>query len=88
HRQWYTACSGLSAEEVSREDTFCRYVVDCERRVVVQDATQDSRFSQHPSVTGEDNIRFYAGVPLRTKAGHMIGTVCAIDRRPRSCGNR
>ncbi|MGO7206096.1 diguanylate cyclase, partial [Rhizobium ruizarguesonis] len=88
HRQWYTACSGLSADEVSREDTFCRYVVDCERPVVVQDATKDSRFSQHPSVTGEDNIRFYAGVPLRTKAGHMIGTVCAIDRRPRSFGNR
>ncbi|WP_027684493.1 sensor domain-containing diguanylate cyclase [Rhizobium leguminosarum] len=88
HRQWYKACSGLSADEVSREDTFCRYVVDCERPVVVQDATKDSRFSQHPSVTGEDNIRFYAGVPLRTKAGHMIGTVCAIDRRPRSFGDR
>jgi GAF domain-containing protein len=88
HRQWYKACSGLPADEVSREDTFCRYVVDCERPVVVQDATKDSRFSQHPSVTGEDNIRFYAGVPLRTKVGHMIGTVCAIDRRPRSFGNR
>lgn len=88
HRQWYKACSGLSADEVSREDTFCRYVVDCEMPVVVQDAIKDPRFSQHPSVTGEDHIRFYAGVPLRTKAGHLIGTVCAIDRRPRSFGNR
>ncbi|OWV71022.1 diguanylate cyclase [Rhizobium sp. R634] len=88
HRQWYKACSGLAADEVALDDTFCRCVVDCDEPVIVQDATKDSRFARHPSVTGADHIRFYAGVPLRTKAGHMIGTVCAIDRRPRSFGNR
>ncbi|MBX5009253.1 sensor domain-containing diguanylate cyclase [Rhizobium lentis] len=88
HRQWYKACSGLSADEVSLEDTFCRCVVDCDEPVIVQDASKDARFSKHSAVTGEDHIRFYAGVPLRTKAGHMIGTVCAIDRRPRSFSNR
>ncbi|KQV32010.1 diguanylate cyclase [Rhizobium sp. Root73] len=88
HRQWYKSCMGLAAEEVPREDTFCRYVIDIEEPIVVQDATKDSRFSEHPAVTGESHIRFYAGVPLRTRAGHVIGTVCAIDRRPRSFGNR
>ncbi len=42
------------------------------------------RFSQHPAVTGDAHIRFYAGVPLNTKDGHTVGTVCAIDRRPKS----
>ncbi len=88
HRQWYKACSGLAADEVSLEDTFCRCVVDCDEPVIVQDATKDARFLKHSAVTGEDHIRFYAGVPLRTKAGHMIGTVCAIDRQPRSFGSR
>ncbi|UVD58758.1 sensor domain-containing diguanylate cyclase [Rhizobium sp. Pop5] len=88
HRQWYKACSGLAADEVSLEDTFCRCVVDCDEPVIVQDASKDPRFSKHPSVTGDDHIRFYAGVPLRTKAGHMIGTVCAIDRRPRSFSSK
>jgi diguanylate cyclase (GGDEF)-like protein len=37
-------------------------------------------------VTGDSHIRFYAGVPLRTREGHIIGTVCAIDRKPRSFG--
>ncbi len=86
HRQWYKACSGLSADEVPREDTFCRYVVDYEEPVIVQDATRDPRFAQHPAVTGDTHIRFYAGVPLRTREGHIIGTVCAIDRAPRSFG--
>ncbi|MBP1860972.1 sensor domain-containing diguanylate cyclase [Rhizobium herbae] len=88
HRQWYKACSGLSSDEVSREDTFCRHVVDREEPIVVTDATKDQRFSYHPAVTGETHIRFYAGVPLKTKEGHIIGTVCAIDRSPRSFGNR
>ncbi|MBB4278907.1 sensor domain-containing diguanylate cyclase [Rhizobium mongolense] len=88
HRQWYKACSGLSSDEVPREDTFCRYVVDCEEPIVVEDATKDLRFSKHPAVTGETHIRFYAGVPLKTNDGHAIGTVCAIDRMPRSFGSR
>lgn len=84
HRQWYQACSGLSADEVPIEDTFCRYVLNDEQPMVVQDASRDPRFVAHPAVTGPDHVRFYAGVPLKTKARHTIGTVCAIDRTPRS----
>ncbi|OCP00530.1 MULTISPECIES: sensor domain-containing diguanylate cyclase [unclassified Ensifer] len=83
HRQWYKACSGLSFEEVPREDTFCRYVITSEEPLIVNDATKDPRFSRHPAVTGAEHIRFYAGVPLKTKDGHTVGTVCAIDRAPR-----
>jgi AraC-like DNA-binding protein len=34
-------------------------------------------------VTGDSHIRLYAGVPLKTRDGHVIGTVCASDRNPR-----
>jgi diguanylate cyclase (GGDEF)-like protein len=88
HRQWYKACSSLPVDEMPRGDTFCRHVVDCGRSIVVQDATRDPRFASNPAVTGEAHIRFYAGVPLKTVDGHTVGTVCAIDRRPRSFGNR
>jgi len=88
HRQWYQACSGLSADEVPIEDTFCRFVLNDEQPMVVQDASRDLRFATHPAVTGPDHVRFYAGVPLKTKARHTIGTVCAIDRTPRSFSRR
>lgn len=88
HRQWYKACSGLASDEVPRDETFCRYVVDCEEPVIVEDATRDPRFASHPAVTGETHIRFYAGVPLQTRQGQTIGTVCAIDRRPRAFDKR
>ena len=41
-----------------------------------------------PSVIGEPHIRFYAGVPLRTRDGHNIGTLCAIDFKPRDFGQK
>lgn len=88
HRQWYKACDGLSADEVPRQDSFCRYVVDEEEAMVVQDTTRDPRFAHHPAVTGDSHIRFYAGVPLKTRDGHIIGTVCAIDRHTRSFSAR
>lgn len=88
HRQWYQACLGLSADEVPIEDTFCRFVLNDEQPMVVQDASRDLRFATHPAVTGPDHVRFYAGVPLKTKARHTIGTVCAINRTPRSFSRR
>jgi diguanylate cyclase (GGDEF)-like protein len=88
HRQWYKSCSGFAIEEVPRQDTFCRLVVDSEQPIIVQDATEDARFSAHPAVTGPGHVRFYAGVPLLTRDGFTVGTVCAIDRSRRSFSHR
>lgn len=88
HRQWYKASAGMPIEEMPRQDTFCRYVLEAQELLVVQDTLRDERFCQHQAVVNPPRVRFYAGFPLKTEEGHVVGTLCAIDTRPGSFGKR
>lgn len=82
-RQWFKSRYGLDAPETARELSFCGHVVADDAPLVVADTHCDERFADNPLVTGEPGVRFYAGFPLRSAEGHVLGTLCAIDRRPR-----
>jgi len=83
HRQWFKSRVGLAAQQTSREVSFCDHAVRANDVLVVCDARADARFSSNPLVTGDPNIRFYCGVPLRSAEGECLGTLCLIDRKPR-----
>ena len=79
HRQWFKSRIGLSATETSREVSFCAHAVFNRAPLLVVDATRDARFAGNPLVTGTPHIRAYLGIPIFSKEGHAIGTLCAID---------
>ncbi|MGE4123821.1 MAG: ATP-binding protein [Pusillimonas sp.] len=83
NRQWFKSSYGLCASETSRDVSFCAYVISEGNLLVIDDASQDKRFAQNPLVTGEPHIRFYAGAPLRSGTGFILGTLCLIDTQPR-----
>lgn len=77
-----------SAATVPRDQTFCAHALLSDEPLVVPDAAADPRFRDNPFVTGEPGIRFYAGQPIATPDGHRLGTLCIIDRQPRTLDAR
>jgi diguanylate cyclase (GGDEF)-like protein len=84
HRQWFKSQQGMAIGETSKEQAFCDVAMRGTGPLVVPDALADSRYSNNPFVLGDPHIRFYAGVPLRTPDGHNIGTLSAMDSKPRN----
>lgn len=86
NRQHLKSAQGIDAVDVSRTGAFCAHTIHQSTPLIVVDAQRDSRFADNPFVTGGLGIRFYAGCPVRAPDGMPIGTLCAIDTRPRRIG--
>ncbi|WP_407570323.1 EAL domain-containing protein [Deinococcus altitudinis] len=84
-RQWVKASVGVAPESVS-EHPFCVHTVQSPEVLIVPDASQDPRFAGHPLVTGEAHARFYAGAPIASSSGHLIGSICVLDTEVRDSG--
>lgn len=79
-RQWGKALIGLASSEAAREHSFCaRAILDPDALFVLRDTHVDPEWSDNPMVTGDADVRFYAGAPIVTSEGHALGTVCVAD---------
>jgi signal transduction histidine kinase len=80
-RSWYKAERGMGLSEMPREDNMCDAVIAQDGVLVIPDALNAPPALVRPLL--KKGLRFYAGAPLRTAEGVNIGTLCAVDSRPR-----
>ncbi|WP_407942660.1 PAS domain S-box protein [Methylobacterium ajmalii] len=85
-RQWFKARAGLPPCETDLARSVCKFVLAEPGVLQIADLTCDPRTRENPLVTGEPHLRFYAGAPLRTAEGQVLGSLCVIDHVPRPGG--
>ncbi|WP_319462141.1 SpoIIE family protein phosphatase [Micromonospora sp. RTP1Z1] len=87
-RQFFPGAVGLPEPWAGRRQTplshsFCQHVVDIEVPMVLPDARLYPRV--HRNLAIEDlGVVAYAGVPLTDMDGRVLGSLCAIDSKPRA----
>ncbi len=87
-RSFWKSCIGINSTELADRqnlvgESFCQYVVGSRRPLVVGDATDDPRTRDNPSIETM-GVRAWAGFPLQTERGEVLGTFCVVDTKPRA----
>lgn len=78
--QWTISNYGLDIDQMLREDSVCQYTIMESDHFEVGDLSADDRFKDKFYVTGEPKVKYYYGIPLRTREGLQIGALCVLDQ--------
>jgi hypothetical protein len=86
-RQYFKSHAGLPEPWAARRQTplshsFCQYAVQSGEPLVVADAREHPLLKDNLAIP-DLGVIAYAGVPLITEDGHALGSLCAIDHKPR-----
>src|SRR5687767_4796640 len=73
-RQWFKSKKGMDVAQTDRSISFCTHALQQNDLFVIPDATKDHRFAENTLVTGDPNIRFYAGSLIHDPNGYKLGT--------------
>src|SRR4051812_34848297 len=86
-RQFFKSCLGLPEPWMTRRETplshsFCQHVVAAREPMLISDARKEDRLLDNMAIR-DLGVIAYLGVPLITREGYAIGTLCVIDHEPR-----
>lgn len=81
-RQFFKSATGQIAggvRETPLSQSLCKFAVSRGEPVVIDDVFEHAELREAADI----GVRAYAGAPLTTSDGHVLGALCVIDSRPR-----
>jgi diguanylate cyclase (GGDEF)-like protein len=86
-RQFSVSEEGLGRRESPRDQSICNLVVEGRSPLVIEDLSQNRRSREFHDLIENLGLRFYAGVPLLSPEGYVLGSLCVYDHIPRRFSN-
>ncbi len=83
-RIWFKSAFGLNVQQIPKEEGLCASAILSTDFYMVENALKDPRTHRNSLVTSEFGLKFYAAVPLTTSDGFNLGTLCVLDKKPRT----
>ena len=89
-KQWFKSFVGLGGDLLENRGSvrgwsFCHHVVEGREALVIPDARDNPTFHANPLVV-DGTIGGYAGAPIITPHGEVLGSLCILDRKPLTVG--
>jgi signal transduction histidine kinase/PAS domain-containing protein len=82
-RQWFKSHYGIEINETSLQLSICKSIISGKGKCLyIEDLEQSEDFKNHPAWTGL-GIKFYAGFPIKTRQGVILGSFCVLDYSPK-----
>ncbi len=81
-RQWFKSRIGVDHSSIPREKAPCGEVTDTGDLLIIPDLAADACYAS--SLLGQNGIRFYAGAPLTTRDGYVLGALCVLGTEARA----
>lgn len=86
-RQFFKSATGLDRRETPLSHSYCQYVVATGEALIITDSRKDSLVEHSPAIQ-ELGVIAYAGIPITTSKGYVLGSFCVIDTNPRQWTTR
>lgn len=80
YTQWIVSRFGLEVYQTPIDDTICQFTLMEEDHLEIEDLSKDQRFQNKDFINEPMNLKYYLGIPLKSKSGYNIGSLCVIDR--------
>jgi signal transduction histidine kinase len=77
-RQWFKSSFGLSIHEIPKQTSMCIKTLEQDDVIVISDMRENNEYSSNYYVARKKFL-FYAGIPIHSKQGHKLGTLCVLD---------
>jgi len=91
-RSFWKSCTGVASTDLADrqspvEESFCQYIIATDDAVIINDARLDPMTRDNPSIESMGVVA-WAGFPVRSPDGHVLGSFCVMDHRPRAWNPR